>query len=1327
MKNKGFTLVEMLAVLVILGLLIGIGVFTVDRIKDNAEKNYYVSMEDTLKIAGNDYFNDNREDRPIDDYNFVSLETLEEHSYLDPLKTYDKKENCDKSSGVYIYNTENGNEYEVCLKCGIHKSTGLYCNGKKTGQIMITGSTNTGGFYNPTLSYAGTPWTNASSVNITFTLMGEDVKTDKFEIYNGNNDNLEGTCTSVIDNSCTKNMSVTGSYYVVAYDGVDKVGNRKYFNVKIDNMAPTFDIKDMEEEKDLENKYDYPYSNEVINIHDDNGYKTAVFSLKELVDKDPSVNIVDKDLTASNLKILENLQSGKFKLTVTVTDYARNSTTKSLEFTIKYNVNMVYFDNNEVRHDVGTIRVYKNGFYDGLLAQLSINGVNKTVDWYDNTNYTDPKYDASNKVNKTSTHTLYGREKRIVIPESNNPHCNYNNDFTYNNNVQELVTEQTGYHLTNHRQKDAGTYTIIAMPDANFTWSDNTRTYKIIQCTIKRYKVTIPNEPCVGGLIYNGSNQVLIKNEYGGASGKIQALTPSKDLYTFSPITGKNAGTYDVDFNLPDKTNLEWTDGTQDNKTYKCSIAKYTVSAPSSPCKSGLVYNNTIQMLIKDGYGTHHSYGSDDGSTSYTQKMTSFNEVIYQATPDSAISAGNHNVSFILSNPDNFQWSDGTTDNKSFTCTIAKYSITAPTSPCRSGLVYNGMMQKLVNYYYGDNNVSAKSPPDASSPPTTDGALVLYYVNGWYAQSANDHTVTYRVVDSSNFEWSDGTTADKKFTCTIAKYKADIPADPCASGLEYNKNNQSLLRSDAPSSPKLADGDAVWVYKGSLTAKNAGNYKVKASLRSSANSVEWSDGTTADKEFTCKIAKAPVTWQTDRTLIYTGYNAKEQALVLTMISKLGDHISLRLVPTTVHSDHVYNADVNFAPGDSVKTYAPNYYITNPKTTIGFTNDAVTITAGSSEKEYDGKPLTDATYKESGSIAANGETLSSVTNTGSQTDVGTSDNVPSAAVIKYGGINTTSYYSITYKEGTLKVVDTTAPTCSVSVSEDGVLSAVVNDNYKLWTYGWDNYWNSRSTTKTITAAGKYTFLVRDTSDNRTFCYLTVTKVKQKATVSCKTYNSCATSGCGCDKYNSCATEGCGCSVYKSCATEGCGCGEYKSCANSACGCKTYNSCANSACGCKTFNSCEDSDCGCKTYKTCANSECGCSIKLFGVCLIYKSCATSGCGCKTYETCEDSDCGCSVYKTCATSGCGCSVYKTCATSGCGCKAYNSCANSACGCKTYNSCENSACGCKTYTTCANSACGCKEWNSAKTWTDDKNCSEGEASDHTSKTLCREIYRGS
>ena len=186
MKNRGFTLVEMLVVLVILGLLVVIGIFTVNNIQKNAEENYYRSMESTLKIAGNDYFNDNREDLPIDDYNVVKIDRLIEHNYIEQLKTYDKKENCNPESGVYIYNTDTGNEYEVCLICGEYKSNGPFCNGKKFGAIEISGNINAanGPYYNPLLSYSSTSWINATYIYIHFNLTEEGIYVDKYRVYN---------------------------------------------------------------------------------------------------------------------------------------------------------------------------------------------------------------------------------------------------------------------------------------------------------------------------------------------------------------------------------------------------------------------------------------------------------------------------------------------------------------------------------------------------------------------------------------------------------------------------------------------------------------------------------------------------------------------------------------------------------------------------------------------------------------------------------------------------------------------------------------------------------------------------------------------------------------------------------------------------------------------------------------------------------------------------------------------------------------------------------------------------------------------------------------
>ncbi|MBO4655606.1 MAG: hypothetical protein J5644_08675, partial [Bacteroidales bacterium] len=80
---------------------------------------------------------------------------------------------------------------------------------------------------------------------------------------------------------------------------------------------------------------------------------------------------------------------------------------------------------------------------------------------------------------------------------------------------------------------------------------------------------------------------------------------------------------------------------------------------------------------------------------------------------------------------------------------------------------------------------------------------------------------------------------------------------------------------------------------------------------------------------------------------------------------------------------------------------------------------LTVTAASDSKMYDGTALTK--NEATASTLADGDVLDSYTVTGSQTVVGTSDNVPSAAVIKNASNeDVTASYNITYANGTLEV-------------------------------------------------------------------------------------------------------------------------------------------------------------------------------------------------------------------------------------------------------------------------------------------------------------------
>lgn len=103
--------------------------------------------------------------------------------------------------------------------------------------------------------------------------------------------------------------------------------------------------------------------------------------------------------------------------------------------------------------------------------------------------------------------------------------------------------------------------------------------------------------------------------------------------------------------------------------------------------------------------------------------------------------------------------------------------------------------------------------------------------------------------------------------------------------------------------------------------------------------------------------------------------------------------------------------------------------------IKINQKAVTVTAGSASRAYNGSALTRADGTTASGLIT-GHSLTSYTNTGSQTYVGSSNNVPSGAVIKDGSGNTvTSNYAITYAPGTLTVTKATPVVSITGVTEN----------------------------------------------------------------------------------------------------------------------------------------------------------------------------------------------------------------------------------------------------------------------------------------------------
>ena len=125
-SNRGFSFVELLAAIVIMGLLSGLAIVSIRFLTNKAEKEYYKAQESEVIMSAKSYTQDNRNYLPkrVGMKRQIYLSTLQDKKYIGDVVDRSKKK-CDPTKSyvqVYRYDKNHYN-YVVNLVCDRYKSS----------------------------------------------------------------------------------------------------------------------------------------------------------------------------------------------------------------------------------------------------------------------------------------------------------------------------------------------------------------------------------------------------------------------------------------------------------------------------------------------------------------------------------------------------------------------------------------------------------------------------------------------------------------------------------------------------------------------------------------------------------------------------------------------------------------------------------------------------------------------------------------------------------------------------------------------------------------------------------------------------------------------------------------------------------------------------------------------------------------------------------------------------------------------------------------------------------------------------------------------------
>jgi uncharacterized GH25 family protein len=213
--------------------------------------------------------------------------------------------------------------------------------------------------------------------------------------------------------------------------------------------------------------------------------------------------------------------------------------------------------------------------------------------------------------------------------------------------------------------------------------------------------------------------------------------------------------------------------------------------------------------------------------------------------------------------PDLYQWSDGSTTNKSANVTVAPLPVeTLPSVPTED-ITFDGNAHTVLNGATFQSMDLFSGAPYARTSATKDGIFKVTIDSSPYSLSTDGELQATAVgsytievaIANSNYTWPEGTTlTDDKLVLTAQIVAAKIDK-PTANTLTYTGGEQNLVPT----------GDHYTLTNNMGT--NAGTYTVTATPD---EGYAWSDGTTGAAEIEATIAPATVAQPTPQTAEYDG-------------------------------------------------------------------------------------------------------------------------------------------------------------------------------------------------------------------------------------------------------------------------------------------------------------------------------------------------------------------------------------------------------------------------------------------------------------------------